>query len=141
VSKAQPPSPADAIAFLGEIFKSNPIKIDSRYLAEDLAHVRRAFPQDTDFALAIFSIAKRLTALCQQRQRSSPALQFELDGWHRESFPSHPRSGGKADLRLVFRIANDKVELLAFGHRRIPQSVYLTARERHSLKQGIAVTT
>jgi hypothetical protein len=56
-------------------------------------------------------------------------IDHELNGWRRSKFAS--QRGGEAHLRIIFRImASGEVELVAFGDRAFPQSVYFTAKER-----------
>jgi hypothetical protein len=124
-----PPSPADAKKALYQILTTPGVKIVKSYVVEDLANLRRACPHDVDFAEAILAIASEIRCALRLPEEFGIAVAHELEGWRRSKFPS--RAGEKVHLRLVFRPAKPRgIEILAFGDREFPDSVYHTAKER-----------
>lgn len=122
-------APALALQLFGEILKKQPVLVDTNFVARDLVALRQAFPNDSEFATAILAISKEIVHACRRREKHGKKLAFELVGYRRAAF----RSGvtDRADLRLVFRpVADEKTEILAFGHRHVPRAVYLAAKNR-----------
>ncbi|HTU71521.1 MAG TPA: hypothetical protein VMF11_14560 [Candidatus Baltobacteraceae bacterium] len=99
------------------------------YVARDLANLRRAFPEDGQYARAIIAVASEIQRALAAPRDFGIELDRELDSWRRSKFPSKNRE--TADLRLIFRAAgNGGIQILAFGDRQFPDSVYYTAKER-----------
>lgn len=120
-------APADAIReFVRELVKL-PIAARSAHVKEDIAGLRRAFPQDDEFARALRSVTRRLRNL---RPDEGSELDHELDGWWRVKFSSG--FDERADLRIIFRPIKDGFELRAFGHRHDPASIYFRSLARRS---------
>jgi hypothetical protein len=129
--KAARQTPAAAIHALGALLRKHPVLVDPSLVAEDLASLRRAFPDDADFASAVLAVGGAVVQACVKGPLFGTPLQYQLQTWHRVAFPSHPGRKSKADLRLVFRpTEKGTVEILAFGHRQKPQAIYLTAKTR-----------
>jgi hypothetical protein len=103
------------------------------YVANDLADLRFAFPDDARFAQAV-----GLTALEIARALGAPTswgkgLEHDLTGWRRSAFA--PADEGRADLRLIFRArSGGGIEVLIFGPRHRPDttSIYHAAKARLS---------
>lgn len=75
------------------------------------------------------AIAKEILNALAAPLNYGTALEHELGEWRRSKFPS--TLGRKTDLRLVFRPGVPTgIEVLAFGSREFPDTVYYTARKR-----------
>lgn len=98
------------------------------HVAEDLANLRLAYKNDAAFAAAVKAVAAAIQTALVQRERFGTRLEHGLMGYYRAKFQSDRKPKAVADLRLVFRPVpkSDEIELVAFGHRFDPQSVYLT---------------
>jgi mRNA-degrading endonuclease YafQ of YafQ-DinJ toxin-antitoxin module len=121
-------APADAIReFVRELVKL-PIVAQSSHVKDDIAELRRAYPQDDEFAQALRSVTRRLRNL---RPDEGSELDHELDGWWRVKFSSGIDEQ-RADLRIIFRPTKDGFELRAFGHRHDPASIYFRSLARRS---------
>jgi len=122
-------SPSDAIKILGQTISIEGVKIVPAYVAQDLANVRRARTNDADFAAAVLAIAKEIRSAQAAPAQFGAPVEHELEGWRRSKFSS--KAAGTADLRLVFRPAKPTgIEILAFGDRDFPETVYYTAKNR-----------
>jgi murein DD-endopeptidase MepM/ murein hydrolase activator NlpD len=122
-------SPSDAIKILGQTIGVEGVKIVPAYVARDLANVRRARPNDVDFTAAVLAIAREIRSAQTAPAQFGAAVEHELEGWRRSKFSAKVTE--KADLRLVFRPARPTgIEILAFGDRDFPETVYHTAKSR-----------
>ena len=129
-------TPAAAIQALGVLLRKHPVLVDPSLVAEDLASLRRVFPDDADFASAVLAVGGAVVQACVKGALFGVPLQYQLQTWHRVAFPSRPGRKSKADLRRVFRpTGKGAVEILAFGHRQKPQAIYLTAKTRSSARK------
>ncbi len=103
------------------------------YLAADIADLRIAYQSDDAlFAEAIVAVADAIKIAIARREKCGTKLIYGLHSYYRAKFQSQKKPRAPADLRLIFRPVpgiND-VEIVAFGHRHKPQSVYLTGRTR-----------
>lgn len=122
------PNPADAKRSFFRAIQTPGIKVVPKYVASDLYDLRRAYPNDEDFARAIDASAKEILLALRNPQDHGIELEHGLEGWRRSKFPTE--SGGEATLRLVFRPGAAGIEVLAFGDRDFPDSVYFTAHQR-----------
>jgi len=123
-------SPADAIqAFLADL-GALPVDADPTHVAEDIASLRRVFVGDAEFVAALAAVAHELQVAVRRPQTHGKQVHHALTGWRRCAFQSKRVPKAAADLRLVFRPKNGRIELRAFGHRRIPDSVYFLAERR-----------
>jgi hypothetical protein len=118
-------APAEAIRELTRALADAPINARARYVRNDIADLRLAFPIDDDFAQAIRSVANRLRIL---RASDGSELLHGLRGWRRIKFSSglYPN----ADLRIIFRPDGSQSRILVFGHRHEPNSIYSRANAR-----------
>jgi hypothetical protein len=128
VSEA-PSNPSEAIRLLFKVLGIAGIRIVPSYVAHDLANIRRARPDDEKFAAAVNAVAKEILLASKSPATFGVEVRHELEGWRRSKFASG--AGGGAHLRLIFRPTKPAgIEILAFGDRAVPQSVYSTAKER-----------
>jgi hypothetical protein len=121
--------PNEAIRLLNHAIGQAGITIVPKYVAQDLASLGRAHSDDTAFANAVQAVAREILVALRSPATHGEDTEYQLSGWRRCKFPSI--SGGPAHLRLVFRERKaGGMEILAFGDRELPQSVYLSAKER-----------
>ena len=121
--------PSDALKILYHALTIDGVAIVPAYAAQDIANLRRAWPNDADFAAAVLAIAKEIRSAHAAPAQFGIAIDHELQGWRRSKFSLRAR--GTADLRLVFRpTISNGVEMLAFGSREFPETVYFTAKQR-----------
>lgn len=124
-----PLQPNEAIRLLYHAISQPGIAVLQAYVPQDLATLRRVHSDDGAFANAVFAVAREISAASKAPATHGVDTEFELTGWRRSKFASTP--GGAAHLRLVFRERESGgMEILAFGDRELPQSVYLTAKQR-----------
>ena len=122
-------NPSDAIRLLQRALALPGVLIVPAYIAQDLANLRRAISNDNAFAVAVLAVAKELSLARKSPATNGVETDFDISGWRRSKFASN--SKGAVHLRLVFRATNtDGIQVLAFGDRQLPQSVYQTAKER-----------
>jgi len=127
--KPPPTTPASAKRELLALLALGTIQYNPRQIVDDVASVRRAYPEDADFADALRAVKQGLLDALRDPEGCGVATEHDLDGWRRSKFAL--RTGEEASLRLVFRpLANGKIRLLAFGHREFPDTVYYTAARR-----------
>jgi len=120
-------APADAKKALYQAMALGGVTVVPSYVASDLANVRRAFPNDAAFAEAVVAVAKEIMIARRSPSTHGVPVQHELSGWRRSAF----ESAQGANLRLVFRpSAAGGLEILAFGDRNFPDTVYFTAKNR-----------
>ena len=121
--------PADAKKFLYRALMKDGVRSVASYVAHDIANVRRSSSSDGAFVNALLAIAKEISNALASPFEYGVALEHDLGAWRRSKFPSV--AGEKSDLRLVFRPGTPTgIELLAFGTRAFPDSVYHTAHRR-----------
>ncbi len=121
--------PGDAIRLLQRTIALPGVSVTRAYFAHDLANLRRAHTDDAAFASAVLAVAKEISLALKSPATHGVGARFEIAGWRRSKFSSYP--GGRDNLRLVFRAHKmGGVEIITFGDRQLPQSVYRTAKER-----------
>lgn len=121
--------PGDAIKLLHRAIALDGVKIVPAYVAQDLASLRRARPDDAEFAAAVLAIASEIHTTHKSPAQFGIPIEHDLDGWRRSKFASSDRR--QVHLRLIFRSAKPTgIEILAFGDREFPQSAYFTAKAR-----------
>ena len=101
------------------------------YVANDLADMRRAFPDDARFAAALGAVALEIARALGAAASWGKELEHDLTGWRRSAFAS--AADGPADLRLIFRPRRGGgIDVLMFGPRHHPDttSVYYAAAAR-----------
>lgn len=124
-----PLEPNEAIRLLYSALAQPSVAIVPKYVAQDLANLRRAHSDDVAFSNAVRAVAKEILAALRNPAKYGVDTEFALVGWRRCRFASI--KGGAPHLRLVFRKRNSGgIEILAFGDRAFPDSVYLTATQR-----------
>lgn len=128
------PNPGDAKKTLYAVLQTSGLRIVPSYVAQDLADLRRACPSDEAFAAAVLAVGREIGRALAAPTTFGTPVEHELAGWRRTKFPSV--RGGEAHLRLVFRAAaNGGMDVLAFGDRHVPDSVYLIAKGRQRRKK------
>jgi hypothetical protein len=102
------------------------------HVAEDLANLRLAYDADAAFTAAVKAVAAAIQIALVQRERFGTRLEFRLEEYYRAKFQSERNPKAVADLRLDFRPVpnSDEIEVVGFGHRFDPQSLYLTTSIR-----------
>jgi len=125
-------TPAHAIKALYRALRLPNVWVVKSYVAQDLANLRRAFPLDNEFAGAVLAVAKELLFALRAPAVHGTPITYALDGWRRSRFASG--RSPVSDLRLIFRkrAYDSGIEVLAFGHREIPDTVYHTAAQRNT---------
>jgi hypothetical protein len=117
-------APAEAIRILFDTLRADGVAFVPAYVANDLAALRRAYPSDEHFAESVQAVATEIL-----RARRDPGIgastTHELNGWRRTKATS-----ARIDIRLVFRASKSGIEILAFGDRSFPDSVYFFAAKR-----------
>lgn len=120
--------PSDAIRLLFRAIGRRGVKVVPSYVAQDLAGIRRARPDDRQFTAAVLAVTKEIQTALKSPAQFGVEVSHQLEGWRRSKFAS---CGGDAHLRLDFRPAEPAgIEILAFGDREFPDSVYRIAKER-----------
>jgi hypothetical protein len=106
--------------------------IDTVHVADDLANMRLAYDNDAAFAAAVKAVAAAIQIALVQREKFGTRHEFRLEEYYRAKFQSERKPKAVADLRLVFRPVpnSDEIEVVGFGHRFDPQSLYLTTSIR-----------
>ena len=102
------------------------------HVAQDLANLRLACDSDAAFAAAVKAVAAAIQTALVHREKFGMRLEYGLKGYYRARFQAERKPKAAADLRLVFRPVpqSEDIEVVAFGHRFDPQSVYLTTAVR-----------
>lgn len=118
-------APADSIREFLDALQDEHIAAVPRYVRDDIVELRAAFREDKEFAKALRSITARLRKL---RSAGATALDHDLGGWWRMKFSSG--NSDRSDLRIIFRVTTDAIELRAFGHRHDPESIYRKSARR-----------
>ena len=110
-----------------------PVQAVAAYVAEDLRALALAFPDELLFASALQAIGDELGRLARDPNRGV-RMQGHYADWHRTAFQSSvPGQGHPADLRIVYRVLlsdHAQLELRVFGHRFLPDVIYLRGRDR-----------
>lgn len=121
--------PSEAIRLLYKALSLLGVSISPKHVPQDLASLRRAHTDDALFANAVRAVAREIVVARRSPTTHGEDIEYELTGRRRSKFASIVR--GPAHVRLVFRArAGGKMEILAFGGRERPQSVYLSAKRR-----------
>lgn len=124
-------SPAEAIKLLFQSLSRPNIRFVKKYVAEDLANLRRARPDNNAFVLALYAVSRDVTRAALNPKTHGVPLERDLHGWRKSKFAG--KNGQNPDLRILFRGTQEGLfELLAFGDRFFPDSVYFTAKQRNS---------
>lgn len=124
-------TPAEAGQHLLDLVVRLPILADPRHLADDIFCLRQVFTNDSGFFSALHSIERELIIACRNPAVHGKALTHGYHGWRRCAFQSRRTQKHGADLRLVFRpLGSNALELRAFGHRSLPDSLYYRVRAR-----------
>jgi hypothetical protein len=127
VSDARIRSEADFLAVLSRLrVAANP-----EHVASDMEALRLAFPNEAAHLRALQSVLEELAHAVARASTWGIGMTGPYTGWRRSSCQSHRARGSPADLRIVFRpMVDGRVELRAFGHRWLPETVHFRARNR-----------
>lgn len=106
------------------------ISMSHEALVEDVVLLAKVWPDEQDFAAAIASSIRALAQVAAGKVTPNP-LKDDLAGWQSHRYQLRRAQGEPAVLRVVFRRAEDQVEIKGFGHRFKPASIY-----HHLVKDG-----
>jgi hypothetical protein len=121
--------PAEAKRLLIGTIASGHVDVVPSFLAADAAEVRRAFPDDRAFTNALLAVRRAIHHALDDPDALGLPVEHKLAGWRRLKFQSGNEE--RADMRIVFKARKGGgIQLLAFGHRELPESVYRTAASR-----------
>jgi hypothetical protein len=80
---------------------------------------------------ALRSVLAELAHVVKHADTRGIEMKGHHRGWRRAAFPSQRLRGRRADLLLVFKPLSDgRVEVRVFGHRRLPDDVYVRSKDR-----------
>jgi hypothetical protein len=124
-----PARPDDAIRRLFATLRLPGVRTVRSFVALDLANLRRAQTEDSEFSAAVLAVGREILLALRAPSEYGVPVSHELNGCRRSKFESH--LSDESNLRLIFRPSKpDGIEIIAFGHRDFPDSVYFTARGR-----------
>lgn len=110
--------------FLNQLTRMYHINMNGDDVLDDLSEMVRVFRDDPmKFQIALARTAHQLEVL-SSRDPGRALKHPPLIGWKRVAFESKPQSGKNADLRIVYRKKLTTTDILGFGHRRKPVSIY-----------------
>ena len=99
------------------------IEADPRAIVEDAFLLSIAFTDPDEYLAAVANTTRALAQLVG-KSVSSSKLKHNHEGWLSYHYQHKVAQGARADLRIVFRYADGKVRLRAFGHRNLPVDFY-----------------
>lgn len=100
------------------------LSMDADKLVEDVVLIAVAFDQDPDiFSYAMTNTIEALKLILRQRNVGQPLVGNKY-GWMSYHFQSRRIPKLKADMRIVYRDMGTSIQIMGFGHRWIPQSIY-----------------
>ncbi len=112
------------LALFGDRLEFDPIDVWN-----DLLTLELAFPSPEQFGSAVGEVVHQLTVITASEPGKPMFGTF--GGWKRHAFQSEPSIGGRADVRIVYKVSDDgRIALLGFGHRYLPNDIYLRLRVR-----------
>lgn len=112
----------DAIASISNV------KMDSDSLAEDVYLTSCAFAEENEFKKAVSETVRALQQIVQGK--ITPAsLKYSFEGWSSYHFQHSRAQNSRADMRVVFKVDNNDVYVLGFGHRNTPSEIYFRLAE------------
>ena len=118
-----PVDQALVIAAANAVAAIDGIEADPRTVVEDAFLLSMAFTDADEYLAAVANTVRALEQLISKTV--SPAkLKHNHKEWLSYHYQHRVAQGERADLRIVFRYADDKVRLRAFGHRNLPMDFY-----------------
>lgn len=99
------------------------IKMAPEALVEDITLLAKVWPNEAEFSAAVASCCRALELVSKGRLTASP-LTDDLSGWWSYHFQLSRAQGEKAILRVVYRLSENTVEVMGFGHRFKPADMY-----------------
>lgn len=98
--------------------------MDPAALAEDVALLVVAFPDEQEFLKAVLATERAMDKVAKGLVASSPELVGDHAGWTSYHYQHCVAQGQRADMRLEWRQIEDGIQIRAFGHRFIPGDFY-----------------
>ena len=123
-------TPGKSIHALIDLIARLPIQVVPENVEDDIQSLRVAYSDDDHFCQALTAIGHEIIVALRDPQQYGKALGHAYEGWRRSKFQSEKESKREADLRLIFRATSGGIEVRAFGHRRLPNTVYFRGRKR-----------
>ena len=108
------------------------IEADPHTIVEDAFLLSMAFSDRDDYLAAAANTVRALKQLVE-RTASPAKLKHNHKGWLSYHYQHKVAQGERADLRIVFRYADGKVRLRAFGHRSLPKDFYERISDRRPM--------
>lgn len=99
------------------------IAMDPDDLAEDIFFLSSVFPDEKAFTAAVLNTQRALEQLVANALTPS-ALTDQLVGWQSYHYQHERKQGAQADMRIVFRRAEEVLQIRGFGHRSFPSDIY-----------------
>lgn len=118
------------LMFVQALEQFDNLLIAAEDVRDDLGALTTAFPDPHQHWQALQAILKQLRILATHLP-GKPMKGQLFGSWRRHAFESAPQRRGPADLRIVYRVHDDgTVEVLGFGHRHVPESLYGRLHDR-----------
>lgn len=105
------------------------VTMNPAHLAYDVYLMGFAFPEKNAFEEAITRTAIILLKLVNG-EIVATMLKRELHGWYSYHYQPSIGQGEKALCRVIFRFRDGGLDVLGFGHRFIPEDVYVRLENR-----------
>ena len=121
-----PQAQHQAVQLLSSIegLQANPL-----FLAEDVFQLSQVWESEEEFLRAVNATALAIKQLASGAVDVA-SLSYKLEGWSAYHYQHARSQGSPADMRIVFQVEGPRIKMLAFGHRSLPNSIYLTAGQR-----------
>ena len=121
-----PQAQLQAIQLLSEIEE---LRANPAFLAEDVFQLSQVWESEEEFLRAINATILAIKQLASGAVDVA-SLSYKLSGWSAYHYQHACSQGSPADMRIVFQMEKRHIKMLAFGHRSIPNSIYLAAAQR-----------
>jgi hypothetical protein len=105
------------------------IEMDPDALVDDVVFIAYSFDQDDTFIAAMTQIVHSLLLLVKRRNMGQ-SLVGNFSDWRSFHFQSQRTKGHPADLRMVYKDTGTSIRVRGFGHRHLPQNIYLRLYSR-----------
>ncbi|PSR19929.1 MAG: hypothetical protein C7B44_15330 [Sulfobacillus thermosulfidooxidans] len=112
------------VLWIDRIASLEGLMMDPEKLVEDLVLIADAFHQDPETFSVVMENTFRAFQLILRVRNVGTALSGNKAGWISYHFQSHRVRRHKADMRIVYRDTGTAIQIMGFGHRWIPQSIY-----------------
>lgn len=111
----------DAVVAISQVEN---VRMDPNALAEDALALSFALPDEREYRAAVANTCRALDQLAKGKVQSS-ALKYEHEGWLSYHYQHAVSQGAKADMRIMYRTDDGKVDVRGFGHRDTPEDFYV----------------